>query len=349
MPWWPGMRAGDDRRVVGERDGGQRRHRAVTERDAHLDEARDVRRFAARAHVVEHVGVRAVEEERDHVARPLRRIEHVDERFAVLDGDVRAVGAGRAAEERGDRGRGVDQAGGAGDHTERLHALAADHHRRAGLHDPDRAVLAEVAALVFPVVRGRVDHAQVGRGRRVEELRGLRVRERVGVVVAVRVESGPLGLEPDELVGRLVAERVAALVAHLHEVAGLGALEGDAATGRERLVAVVAVGEHHVDDGLERRIEQDLEGPIGGLPVLVGDLVRGVRDGAGHGSSIRPVVARLWADRRARYPVSFAGWPPLAPSSAALRSSPLTRPSEESCSCCARLRPAPTTSRAVGS
>ena len=214
-----GMRAGDDRRVVGERDRRQRRHRAVTERDAHLDEPRDVRRFAARAHVVEDVGVRAVEEERDHVTRALRRVEHVDEHFAVLHRDVRAVGARRAAEERGDRGRGVDQPGRAWDHAERLHALAADHHRRAGLHDPDRAVLAEVAALVFPVVRGRVDHAQVGRGRRVEELRGLRVGERVGVVVAVGWRPAALGLEADELVGRLVGQRIAARVAHLHEVA----------------------------------------------------------------------------------------------------------------------------------
>ena len=96
------------------------------------------------------------------------------------------------------------------DHAERLHALAADHHRGAGLHDPERAVLAEVAALVLPVVRGRVDHAEVGRGGRVEELRDLLVGERVGVVVAVRVEVGPLGVEADELVGRLVGERVAA-------------------------------------------------------------------------------------------------------------------------------------------
>ena len=64
-------------------------------------------------------------------------------------------------------------------------------------------------------------------------------------------------------------------MADLDVVAGLGALEGDAPRGREGLVAVVAVGEHHVDDGLERRVEQHLERPIGGLPMLVGDLVRG--------------------------------------------------------------------------
>jgi len=41
-----GMRAGDDRRVVREGDRRERRHRAVTERDAHLDEAG--RRWALR-------------------------------------------------------------------------------------------------------------------------------------------------------------------------------------------------------------------------------------------------------------------------------------------------------------
>ena len=41
-----GMRAGDDRRVVRERDRGQRRHRAVPERDAHVDDP--LRRSAPR-------------------------------------------------------------------------------------------------------------------------------------------------------------------------------------------------------------------------------------------------------------------------------------------------------------
>ena len=54
----------------------------------------------------------------------------------------------------------------------------------------------------------------------------------------------------------------------------VGALEGHAAVRGERLVAIVAAGEHHVDDGLEGRVEQDLERPIGRLPVLVGDLMR---------------------------------------------------------------------------
>ena len=42
-----GVAAGEDRGVVGERDGRQRRHRAVPERRAHRHEASDVRRLAA--------------------------------------------------------------------------------------------------------------------------------------------------------------------------------------------------------------------------------------------------------------------------------------------------------------
>ena len=77
-------------------------------------------------------------------------------------------------------------------------------------------------------------------------------------------------------------EGVAALGGDLDEIAGLGALEGDLPAGREGLVAVVAAGEDHVDDRLERRVEQDLERPLSRLPVLVGDLVARVADGAGH-------------------------------------------------------------------
>ena len=206
------------------------------------------------------------------MTRSLRRVEHVDEHLAVLHGDVTTVGAGRTAEERGDGRRGVDEARRLRDHAERLHALAADHHR-GGLHDADRAVLAEVAALVFPVVAGRVDHAQVGGGRRVEELRGLLEREGIRVLGAVGEHVGALVLEPDELVGRLVGERIAAAALDLGEVAALGALEGHPPVGGERLVTIVAAGEHHVDDGLERRIEQDLERAIGFRAVLVGDLM----------------------------------------------------------------------------
>ena len=58
--------------------------------------------------------------------------------------------------------------------------------RRPRLHDAERAVLAPMAALVLPVVRGGVQHAEVGRRRMVEELRDVVVGERVRVGVARR-------------------------------------------------------------------------------------------------------------------------------------------------------------------
>ena len=79
--------------------------------------------------------------------------------------------------------------------------------------------------------------------------------------------------ERGEPVGRLVGERVGAL--GLEDVPGprVAPPERDPTLGGERLVAVVAAREHHVDDGLERRLEQHLERGIDLGPVLVGDLV----------------------------------------------------------------------------
>ena len=62
-------------------------------------------------------------------------------------------------------------------------------------------MLAPVAALVLPVVRGGVDHAQVGRGGVVEELGGLLEGERIRVVATVGMRVGELGGQPGE-VGR---------------------------------------------------------------------------------------------------------------------------------------------------
>ena len=187
-----GVRAGDDRRVVRERDGRQRRHRAVAERDAHLDEARDVRRLAARAHVVEHV--RSSCRRTGTPTTWLRTLAPGRARRASgspsWHRDVACRRARRrAAEERGDRGCGVDEAGRAGITPSDFTPLPPITIGARACTIPMRAVLAEVAALVLPVVRGGVDHAQVGRGGRVEELGGLR-RTRTG-----RRSSSRCGME----------------------------------------------------------------------------------------------------------------------------------------------------------
>ena len=175
-----GQRGGEDRRVVRERDRGQAGHRAVPVRGAHLDEARDVRRLARRGHLVEDVRVGAVEQEPDDVLRATAgEVEDVVAHDAVLDGEVATVVEGREPSSSAIVGATSTRRQLAVDEAVAAHALARDHERCPGLHDADRPVLAEVAALVLPVVGGRVDDAEVGGARRVVELGDL-VEARTG-------------------------------------------------------------------------------------------------------------------------------------------------------------------------
>ena len=151
---------------------------------------RHVGRLPRCSHRMEHVRVHAVEQEPDDVARTTGgRVEHVGAHLAVLPREVVTAVVGRATEQLGDRGRDVDEATGARHQTVVAHALARDHDQHARLHDAERTVLTAVASLVLPVVRGGVEHAQVGRSRVVEELRDVveRVRVRVRRTRWVRV------------------------------------------------------------------------------------------------------------------------------------------------------------------
>ena len=187
-----GVGAGEDRRVVGERHRRQRRHRAVLEGGAHRHEAGDVRRLAPVGHVVEDVRVAPVEQEPDDVVgRGRRRAGRRAPRRPGATGNrpssigatpISAATVGATSTSRHARRHAA----------QRADAGAADHERRPRLHDVERAVLAAVAALVLPVVGGGVDHAEVGRGRMVEELRHLLVGERVAVRGAVRVAHAQL-------------------------------------------------------------------------------------------------------------------------------------------------------------
>ena len=125
-------------------------------------------------------------------------------------------------------------------------------------------MLAAVAALVFPVVGGRVEHTEVGRGRMVEQLGDLVVGERVGVVGTRRMRVGALGGEAGELVGRLVGERIrgrSPRCARTRARAGIGATDvvGVVAAPvranvtrpsalRGFVLAVAGDPHHHVDD-----------------------------------------------------------------------------------------------------
>ena len=178
--------------MVGQGDRRQRRHGAVAERRAHVDEPANVRRLAAHGEVVEHVGVGAVEQEADDVVgRPLAVVDHAGLGVAVLAGEERVVACAAVEAATRDRsarpcsastvGRHVDEPAAVGHDALLLHPGTGDDERRTRLHDVDRTVLAAVAALVLPVVGRGVDRDQVGRGGRVEQLRHLLVGERVGV------------------------------------------------------------------------------------------------------------------------------------------------------------------------
>ena len=146
----------------------------------------------AAAIVVEHVGVRAVEQEADDVigVGP-RSIEQVEQR-PRRPGAARRASSGRACAVQPDAlgmRCGAESAGTVGatstsrqrarHQTERPDARAADDERRPGLHDADRPVLAAVTALVLPVVGRGVDGREVGR-RRTSRRAGRPARRRTG-------------------------------------------------------------------------------------------------------------------------------------------------------------------------
>ena len=251
--------------MVGERDGGQPRHRAVLVGGAHLHQTRDVGRFAGERERVEHVRVGAVEQEADHVVRSRRRrVEHVVERTTVLAGEEGAVGAGLDPEQRAHGGRDVDQPADTGHDAVAAHACAADHERRPGLHHTERPVLTAVPTCVLPVVGAGVHHAQVGCGGVIEQLGHLLEGEGIGVGGPGGVGIGQFGSQPRQAVGRLVGERILAVDGD-HVVGPIAAGEPHRAVGRRHLIAIrLRRRQHHVDDRCQRRVEQDRQGSFPG-------------------------------------------------------------------------------------
>ena len=129
-------------------------------------------------------------------------------------------------------------------------------------------VIAEVAALVFPVVRGRVDDAQVGGRGRVEELRGL--QDQVAEVdQPVRHGRRP---RADHVVAGDVA------VDHLNrQVVGQIGDRPPGRRGRPRTVRAPVVAEDDLVTILAERAKQLLEG-VGDQSVIAGQWrLHGVR------------------------------------------------------------------------
>ena len=210
---------------------------------------------------------------------PTGEVEDVVADVAVLAVHVRPVVGGSETEQLRDRGGYVDESPCPRHQPVGAHPFPRDDEGRPRLHHVERSVLTAMPALVLPVVGGGVDHAQVGRGGVVEELGDLREPERVRVLAAGGVGVCALRVQPRELVGGLVGERVGAVARDLLVAAALGTTEADPAVVRTGLVRVVAREQDHVDDRVESDIEQDVERPLGVVSALGCDLVDRHRGG----------------------------------------------------------------------
>ena len=120
-------------------------------------------------------------------------------------------------------------------------------------------MLAPVPTLVFPVVPGAMEHAQVRRRGVVEQLRDLREGVGIGVVGAHRMKVRKLVGERAEAVGRLVGERVGAADLEHLGVTVVAPPEPDGPVVAVGLVGAGPSEQHHVDDRLEGAVEQDAE------------------------------------------------------------------------------------------
>ena len=181
--------AGDDGGVAGPGDGREVHHRATVQHRCALTKAPQVRqRCRVGGELPFELGlVQAVEQEHVQPARPTRRGEHLQQRFAVLAGEVhrrrRLSGRVHAVDQRKTEG---GQTGGRDvDGTSRdvvaahLHPRAAEPQRGARLADVEPAVRARLRTRT-PVARR---DGKVGRVGRVEQLRHTFVGERVGLML----------------------------------------------------------------------------------------------------------------------------------------------------------------------
>jgi hypothetical protein len=178
----------------------------------------------------------------------------------------------RTAEELEDRRSDIDETTGRLDHPEGLHAGSRGDEGCAGLHHAERPVLAQVTALVAPVVRCAVQDDEVGSRGVIEELgevvecMGIRVRPAVGMrrndlFSQARTVRGVL--EGD---GVLATERCPFVVVGPSTTAALariGSLESKVPVGRGHVVDVMSRRpRNEIDDGLECMRKEHVERPL---------------------------------------------------------------------------------------
>ncbi len=180
----PGTDPREGARVVDERHRGKLRDGPAPQRDSAREQPRDVRQLARSGQCQDLRGGRPVPQQADHPAA--RRGRQVD-RHAVQ------VAVGASGESR-QRGTDVDGADGAVEDAAGRHTGTGQHEGGARLQRTERAVLAEVAAALRPVMGVGVHHREVRRARvaeqRVQPLRGKGVRRvRQRVLVGDRVHA----------------------------------------------------------------------------------------------------------------------------------------------------------------
>ena len=232
---------------------GQPGHRPPLVRGAHLDQPGDVRRLAGGRHRVQHVGVHAVEQEPDDVARtPGGGVEHVVAHHAVLTGEVVAVVV--AARSRGARRRWARRRRGARPAARaRRCARPCPRSRTAPVPARSRAIRARRDGRPGPPSCARRCGARTGRARRDGRTAARCGRSANGYELVARDGYGSAisAVRPTSRVGRLVGDRVLPAAAGALVAVGPGAdtPELDVAVGARRLVRVAPrAARHHVDD-----------------------------------------------------------------------------------------------------
>ncbi len=254
--------------MVGQRDARELRDRAAAQRRTPLQQAGQAGQLAGLGQVQQVAGGGAVPEDADDVPGPVagevRRERAAVERVPVGVGQGRLGHAGQDGERRPD----VDQAGVVVDEAVVDEARTAEHQRGAGLDRVERAVLADVPALVEePVPRGVHDRevrAALGVGEERPQPAG-------GVRVGVAGRQHRRGVRDLALVGQerhrvLAADRVGA-VEQLARPVAVPAHPAEVVGGVRR---AVLDPDDQVDDRRQLRGAQGRDGALAVLRAHVG-------------------------------------------------------------------------------